>query len=88
MTLLTAVLFLAQAAHQEPVLYPLGQDDVFEFFVRPRAGIWVANGFEFNAIRTDSVQVKTNEKLLYSAGLNVGTTIVNQFVVFASGEFS
>lgn len=87
MTLLLATLVLAQTASQGPILTPGGEDPV-QVFVRPRAGLWASNGFQFQAVRTDSVRVDTNEKILYSGGVDGGVRIMDNFVVWASAELS
>lgn len=59
-----------------------------EFFVRPRAGVWGCDGFEYEAIRTDGTFVHVNETTLYSGGLDLGVEIADHFFVFAGYDIA
>lgn len=55
-------------------------------FVRVRTGAWVGNGFDFEAIRTDLRQVRSDGNGLFSVALDAGVELVDRVVVFATAE--
>ena len=59
-----------------------------EGFLRFRAGAWISYGFEFEATRADTVQVKASGQAMASGGLDLGVVIAEQFVFFVSGDYS
>ncbi len=64
------------------------EDDGFEGFVRLRAGAWISRGFEFQAVRADSMQVTSTGEGLGSAGVDGGFTIFDHYVLLATLEQS
>ena len=66
----------------------LAADDGSETFLRFRGGVWACRGFAFEAIRTDSTQVKTDEEVLPSAGVDLGFLFADKFLLLLSGDFS
>ena len=55
-------------------------------FVRARGGIWAGGGFAFETIRTDSTQVKLEDEVLPSAGVDAGLIFADRFVLFGSAD--
>jgi hypothetical protein len=59
-----------------------------EGFLRIRAGAWACRGFAFEAIRPDSTQVKIDDEVLPAAGIDLGITIAEKFLIFVSGDYA
>lgn len=55
-------------------------------FVRVRGGAWASRGFDFEAVRSNGVQVSTTGELLGSAALDFGVSIRERALIFLSAE--
>jgi hypothetical protein len=59
-----------------------------EGFLRLRAGAWACRGFSFEAVRPDATKVKIDDEVVPSAGVDLGFTVAERFLVFVSGDYS
>lgn len=59
-----------------------------EAFVRFRAGVWAARGFDFEAIRPGGLRVRSGDEALASGGLDAGFSFLGSYVLFGTVEAS
>jgi hypothetical protein len=55
---------------------------------RVRGGAWICDGFQFEAVRTDSVQVASKEGVLPSGGADLAIALPLDLFVLATAELS
>ena len=83
---LTALLAFAGGPQDDYI--PLEETDLYESFIKLRAGAWGSSGFDFQAIRTDSKFVQLKDEVLISGGIDLGVEIARRLVIFGTAEIS
>jgi hypothetical protein len=86
MNALTAILLALQAGLPQALQDPEPVPPRTDVFVRARGGAWSSHGFDFHAVRSDGIEVSTDGETLGTAALDLGVSILERAVIFASAE--